>query len=244
MTVSGDGSRGSQGGRDAESMIAEARSALWVMVGFLALIWAVQIINWADDYRLSTDYGIKTRDLAGLPDIITAPFLHLNWSHIEGNSGPLFIFGFLAAYRGVKRFLGLTVLVVLVSGFGAWLTSESGTVTVGASGVVFGYFGYVIVKGAFDRHVIDIVIGLVMALCFAYQFSVLLPHQGISWQGHIAGFAAGIAGGWIFRERRPKVAAGGAGPSGPVTSGSTKPLPAGSASSNADLLKELDDMGL
>lgn len=219
-------------------MIAEARSALWVMVGFLALIWAVQIINWADDYRLSYDYGIKTRDLAGLPDIITAPFLHLNWSHIEGNSGPLFIFGFLAAYRGVKRFFGLTALVVIVSGLGAWLTSESHTVTVGASGVVFGYFGYVIVKGAFDRHLVDIVIGLVMALCFAYQFSVLLPHQGISWQGHMAGFAAGIAGGWIFRERRPKIT------SGAPPSPGTKPLAAGPSGSYSDLLKEIDDMGI
>jgi membrane associated rhomboid family serine protease len=230
---SGDGRPG-----DAEAVLAEALRAFWVMVGVLAVIWVVQAVNWADGYRLSLHYGIHTRDVTGLTGVVTAPFLHLSWAHIEGNSGPLFIFGFLAAFRGVKKFLSLTVLIVLVSGMGAWLTSGPGTVTAGASGVVFGYFGYVIVRGFFDRHRIDIVVGLVMALCFAYQFAVLLPHRGISWQGHLFGFAAGIAGGWILRERRPRAA----------TDGGTRPLPSGTGQttpgSRADLLKELDDLGL
>jgi membrane associated rhomboid family serine protease len=227
---------------DAEAVLAEALKAFWVMVGVLAVIWAVQIVNWADGYRLSVHYGIRARDVGDITGILTAPFLHLSWSHIEGNSGPLFIFGFLAAFRGVTRFLSLTAFIVLVSGLGAWLTSGPGTVTAGASGVVFGYFGYVIVRGFFDRHRIDIAVGLVMALCFAYQFTVLLPHRGISWQGHLFGFVAGIAGGWILRERRPR--AGADGESGPPR------LSAGTAGektvpgSRADLLKELDDLGL
>jgi hypothetical protein len=116
--------------------------------------------------------------------------------------------------------------------------------------VVFGYFGYILVRGAFDRHKIDIVIGLVMALCFAYQFTVLLPHNGISWQGHLFGFAGGILGGWIFRDRSAATAdtlgrapeksvTGGAGPGGSGKGGDA-PAP-GSA---AALLKELDDLGL
>lgn len=187
-------------------MIAEARKALWIMVGFLAVIWIVQIFNAIDNYQLSGNYGIRARDVGSLPDILSAPFLHISWSHIEGNSGPLFIFGFLAAYRGVRKFLAVTILIVLVSGIGAWLTNQSHTVAVGASGVVFGYFGYILVRGIFDRHLIDIVLGLVMALCFAYQFSVLLPTAGIDWQGHAFGFAAGLIGGWVFRDRRPRAA--------------------------------------
>jgi membrane associated rhomboid family serine protease len=71
--------------------------------------------------------------------------------------------------------------------------------------VVFGYFGYIIVRGVFDRHGIDIVIGLVMALCFAYEFTGIVPGaEDVSWQGHLFGFITGIVGGWIFRERRPK----------------------------------------
>ena len=86
------------------------------MVAFVAILWIVQIANWADHYQLSFQYGIRPRDPGSLPDIFSAPFLHFSWAHIEGNSGPLFIFGFLAAYRGVKKFLGVTLIVAITSG--------------------------------------------------------------------------------------------------------------------------------
>jgi membrane associated rhomboid family serine protease len=195
------------GTSDAESVLAEARKALFVMVAFLAILWIVQLANVLDHYQLTTDYGIRPRDLSSLPDIVSAPFLHVSWTHIESNSGPLFIFGFLAAYRGVVRFLGLTALVIVASGLAAWFFGSPGTIGVGASGVVFGYLGYILVRGFFDRHGIDIMIGAVMALCFAYQFTVLLPHAGIGWQAHIGGLVAGVVGGWIFRDRSARASA-------------------------------------
>ena len=149
---------------DPATVLAEARKALFVMVGFLAILWIVQIANWADHYHLTDSYGIRPRDIGSLPYILTAPFLHVSWTHIEGNSGPLFIFGFLAAYRGVTKFFGVTALVILTSGVAAWLFESPGSVGVGASGVVFGYFGYIMVRGFFDRHPIDMLIGVVMAL--------------------------------------------------------------------------------
>ena len=171
------------------------------MAGVLAVLWIIQVINWADHYRLSFDYGIRPHHLGRLPDILTAPFLHFSWAHIEGNSGPLFIFGFLAAYRGVAKFLAVSVVVVMTSGLAAWLTECTGTVGAGASGVVFGYFGYVMVRGFFDRHPIDMLIGAVLALCFAYQFTVLVPRAGIGWQAHLGGLIGGVVSGWIFRDR-------------------------------------------
>jgi membrane associated rhomboid family serine protease len=228
------GSRWQLGTGDAESVLAEARNALFVMVGFLAILWIIQIVNWADSYRLTFEYGIIPHDVARLPDIFTAPFLHVSWEHIEGNSGPLFIFGFLAAYRGVRKFLLLTLLVAITSGLGAWIFENPNSVGVGASGVVFGYFGYIIVRGFFDRHLIDVMLGLVMALCFAYQFTVLLPQQGIGWQAHIGGVVGGIAGGWLLRDRRP----------GKDKTPSQKPTGTDLTGTRADLHKELRDLGL
>lgn len=193
---------------DAELMIAEAKKALWVMVGLLAVMWLVQIVNAVGGYDLNQEFGIQPRDPTSLPEIFSAPFMHGNWMHIEANSGPLFVFGFLAAYRGVKKWLGVSVLIIIASGLGVWFISPSDSITVGASGLVFGYFGYIIVRGLFDRHPIDIVIGLVMALCFAYTFASLLPtDERVSWQGHLFGFAGGIIGGWLFRDRKPKAVA-------------------------------------
>jgi membrane associated rhomboid family serine protease len=99
---------------------------------------------------------------------------------------------------------------------------------------VFGYFGYIIVRGLFDRHPLDLVIGLVMALCFAYQFTVLLPQHGIGWQDHIGGVVGGVLAGWVFRDRRRRKAATNPAPPGGVTSGGPR----------AALHKELDDLGL
>ncbi len=231
---------------DAETVLAEARKALFVMVAVLAVIWVLQIVNWADHQHLSVEYGIRPRDVARLPDIFSAPFLHFSWAHIEGNSGPLFIFGFLAAYRGVAKFLGVTVLVIVTSGLAAWFTESPNTVGAGASGVVFGYFGYIMVRGFFDRHPIDMLIGAVMALCFAYQFSVLLPHAGIGWQAHVGGLVGGIAAGWIFRDRRPATA--GRPPKDKPPKGKAPPAKGAAAlptaGSRAELYKQLDDMGL
>jgi membrane associated rhomboid family serine protease len=258
----------SLGAGDAESVLAEARKALFVMVAFLALLWIIQVANWADGYRLTMDYGIRPRDLGSLPDIVTAPFLHVSWTHIESNSGPLFIFGFLAAYRGVVRWLGLTVLLIIVSGLAEWFFAAGDSNGVGASGVVFGYLGYILVRGFFDRHGIDIMIGAVMALCFAYQFTVLLPHAGIGWQDHIGGLVAGIVGGWIFRDRSaatsrsqarvkaPKPAAATAGAPAIAAPGAVKAADGTSAAvgepggtgvytgPRAELHKQLDDLGL
>ena len=241
---------------DAESLLAEARKALFVMVGFLAVLWIIQLVNAADHYHLTINYGIRPHDVKSLPDIVIAPFLHVSWTHIESNSGPLFIFGFLAAYRGVVRFLGLTGLVILASGFAAWFTGSAGTIGAGASGVVFGYLGYILVRGFFDRRGVDILLGLVMALCFAYQFSVLLPRNGIGWQAHIGGLAAGVIGGWIFRDRSgadraaPAVTAASAAPD-KAAPGTTAPAPVvGAAASGsysgprADLHRQLDDLGI
>jgi Rhomboid family len=147
----------------------------------------------------------------------------------------------------------------VVSGLAAWFFGSSDSVGAGASGVVFGYFGYIIVRGLFDRHAIDVLVGAVMALCFAYQFTVLLPHAGIGWQAHIGGLVGGIAGGWLLRDRRAPdadaVTAGAGTESGRVgqTSpgrsltrpGKTQPGPATpDGGPRAELYKQLDDMGL
>ncbi len=229
---------------DAETVLAEAQKALFVMVAFLAILWIVQIANWADHYQLSFEYGIRPHDAGSLPDIFSAPFLHFSWAHIEGNSGPLFIFGFLAAYRGVVKFLGVTLVVAITSGLGAWLFESTHSVGAGASGIVFGYFGYIIVRGLFDRHPVDLVVGLVMALCFAYQFTVLLPQNGIGWQDHIGGVVGGVVAGWVFRDRRRRTPAGEPALLGGTKPGGTKPGGTTSGGSRAALHKELDDLGL
>jgi len=230
--------------RATEIDVAEARKAFFLMVGFIALIWVLQIVNWADHYRLDLSYGILPRSIGTLPYIFTAPFLHFSWDHIEGNSGPLFVFGLLAAYRGVVKFLGVTVIVAITSGLGVWLFQGSNELTVGASGLIFGYFGYVLSRGLIDRNLIDALAAVVMALSYAYILTVAIPGTpGVSWMGHLGGLIGGVASGWIFRTRRglPKTDRG-----KPVESGRSAATTVAVSADNprADLHKELGDLGL
>jgi membrane associated rhomboid family serine protease len=233
--------------RAAEIDVDEARKAFFLMVGFIALIWVLQVANWADHYHLDASYGILPRSLGHLGDIFAAPFLHFSWEHVEGNSGPLFVFGLLAAYRGVVKFLGVTLLVAITSGLAVWLFQGNNELTVGASGLIFGYFGYVLARGLIDRNLIDALAAVVMALSYAYILTVAIPGTpGVSWVGHLGGLVGGLASGWIFRARRgqPKLGRpkqpGGTGGG----SGDTAVVPVSPGHPRADLHKELGDMGL
>ena len=184
--------------------MSKVRDALVVMIGLLVLLWAIQAANWADSYRLDAMLGIQPHSLIHLGGIVTAPFLHVSWQHIEGNSVPLFVLGFLAAYRGVAKFVVVTGIVVVTSGLTVWLFQDTSSVTVGASGLVFGYFGYVLARGLFDRNWLDIAVGAAAGGIYYYILSVALPGTpGISWLDHSGGLAGGVLAAWLLRARRP-----------------------------------------
>ena len=234
--------------RAAEIDVDEARKAFFLMVGFIALIWVLQVANWADHYGLDASYGILPRSIGRLGDIFIAPFLHFSWDHIEGNSGPLFVFGLLAAYRGVVKFLGATLIIVVTSGMAVWLFQSSNELTVGASGLIFGYFGYVLTRGILERNLIDALAAVVIGLSYAYILTAAIPGaHGVSWIGHLGGLIGGIASGWIFRTRRKVPGRGRAKPpgdSGRGSPGTTEVLQVSQGHPRADLHKELGEMGL
>jgi membrane associated rhomboid family serine protease len=179
-----------------------ARAAV-TMVAILAVIWVVQFTNVADHYALDTEFGIQPHVLASLPDIFSAPFLHMSWSHIEGNSVPLLVLGFLAAYRSLAKFALVTGLVIMTSGLFVWLTAPVGSYTVGASAVIAGWLGYVMLRGFFDRRISDIVVGVIAGLVYLGAFEFLPNNMDISWQGHLSGLIAGMLCAWLFRTRHP-----------------------------------------
>jgi membrane associated rhomboid family serine protease len=178
------------------------RDALIVMGAFLGVIWLLQVFNWADGYRLDSEFGILPMHLSRLPEIFTAPFLHFSWQHIEGNSVPLFVLGVLAAYRSVSRFLLASLIIAVTSGLAVWLFQSGNELTVGASGMIFGYFGYVLVRGFVDRSVVDIVVGLVAGALYWTILEVAIPGTpGVSWIGHVGGLVGGVAAAWFLRDR-------------------------------------------
>src|SRR5450432_2378060 len=189
---------------NSDRALFDARRALFVMAGVIAFIWALQVVNWLDHYWLTSHFGLVARQSSRLPDIFAAPFLHTSFTHIEDNSAPLFFLGFLAAYRGIRRFVAVTVLIMIASGLSGWLFSPSRTLTVGASGVVFGYFGYVVVRGLVERHILDIIVAIVVAVSYWSILRGIVPDDPhISWQEHLFGLVGGIAAALLARHRHP-----------------------------------------
>ena len=236
------------------------RDALVLMGAFVALLWVLQVFNWANGYRLDVDFGIVPHNVSRLPEIFTAPFLHISWQHIEGNTVPLFVLGVLAAYRGIKKFLLMTLIVAVVSGLAVWVFQSGNEPTVGASGLIFGYFGYVVARGFFDRNLLDIGVGIVAGLLYWTILQVAIPGTpGISWIGHLGGLVGGVLAAWLLRER-PAVGTGASGwksgigrdaaSSAPAPSSSVAPPrtpPAGEhpgSRAAADLLRELEEKGI
>ncbi len=174
-------------------------------------MWAVELVNALDSYRLDHD-GIVPRNVSHLDGIVFAPFLHASFSHLLANTVPFVILGFAIALAGAGRLLLVSLIVALVSGAGTWLTAPGGSVTVGASGVVFGYATYLISRGLFNRQMIEIVLGVVVLILFGGALiSDLIPHTGISWEAHLFGGIGGVlAAAALARPARDRPSAAGA----------------------------------
>jgi membrane associated rhomboid family serine protease len=182
--------------RHTQAVKTARRAALFegaaVIGALVAFMWVVEIVNKIDDQRLSSD-GIYPRTLSGLPGIISAPFLHAGFGHLLGNTVPFVVLGLVIATAGARRVIEVTVIVIVVAGLGTWLTAGGGTDTVGASGVVFGYAGFLIARGFFTRNIGALMIGVVVALLFGGALAAdLVPQGGISWQDHLFGGLGGI----------------------------------------------------
>lgn len=170
---------------------------------FVVLLWLIEVA----DYLLPADldrYGVMPRDPAYLPNIALVPLLHGGFDHVAANTLPLAVLGILSAMvAGVARFWWASGIVVITSGLGVWLFETPHSITIGASGLVFGYFGYLVGSGAFNRRMSDIVVAVVVVVLYGSIVWGVLPSQpGISWLGHLFGLIGGVAAAWLLRTRR------------------------------------------
>ena len=174
------------------------REGIELLILIVAVMWVVEIINSLDGNHLSTD-GIYARDVGRLWGILTAPFIHVSFAHLISNTIPFVFMGLIIALRGAARLAVLTAIVIVAGGLGTWLISPAHVSTVGASGVVFGYAGYLLARGLFDRSALELGVGLVVAAVWGVALLVsLVPHGGVSWQGHLCGGLAGVLAAWLL----------------------------------------------
>ncbi|MGW0732326.1 rhomboid family intramembrane serine protease [Streptomyces sp. NPDC002851] len=181
------------------------KTAAIVMLAWLALLWLLEVIDAASGHALDT-FGVSPREVGELRDVIPSAFLHFGFDHLLANSVPLLILGFLAALSGVRCFAAVIAVIILASGLGVWLTAPAYSVTAGASGVVFGLFGYLLVRGFVNHRPADVLIGvLVLALYGSILLGALPTAAAVSWQGHLFGLLGGVAAAFLFQHGRREI---------------------------------------
>jgi membrane associated rhomboid family serine protease len=160
----------------------------------LALMWFATAVNFLILNGAWLAYGIRAHDPSGIwPDLLFAPFLHLGMAHLIANTAPFVVLGSLIALQSPARFAVVSLAGAIFGGLIVWLLAPAGSVTVGASGLVFAYFGWLIARAVRERSVLAVGIGLVALVLYGGILWGLSPFQlGISWQGHLGGLVSGI----------------------------------------------------
>jgi membrane associated rhomboid family serine protease len=163
-----------------------------VLGGTLGVFWGVFVVNTLLGGSLLR-LGVIPRTTIGLRGILFAPFLHASLNHIVANSIPFVVLGWMVMLRDEKHFIPVTVAGMLGSGLMAWLLGAPGTVHIGASGVIFGYLGFLMLTGWYTRSFLSILLSIVVTLVWGSLVLGMLPGApGISWQAHVGGFLGGV----------------------------------------------------
>jgi membrane associated rhomboid family serine protease len=178
-----------------------ARRAL-VLLLFVGVMWGVRVADtFRGDGTSIAGVGVIPRSSGHPFGILTAPFIHANWPHLIANTVPLLILGALVMIGGIGEFVFVTIVCAVVGGIGTWLFGESAN-HIGASGIIFGYVGYLLFRPVFDRRIWSMLITVVVAgLYGAMLYSSVMPKSGISWSAHFFGFAGGVVAASLLRRR-------------------------------------------
>ena len=172
---------------------------LGVLAAFIGALWLIQLINWASGYGLNRAFGLIPRQLMGIDGILGMPLLHGSFAHLASNTPPLLVLGALLAATATRALISVNVIIVLLGGSLVWLFGGS-AIHIGASGLVFGWFGFLVARGFVDRSVITLVAAAAVGLIYGSIIWGMFPGQpGVSWESHLFGALAGAVAACVVR---------------------------------------------
>lgn len=165
-------------------------AAIYILT-FVGVLWAVEVFNAAVGHRLNL-FGIYPREINGLWGLVFWPFLHGSIQHLVVNTAPFVVLGWFVALRGPAIFLQTTILITLLAGVGVWIFGRE-AYHIGASGLVFGYFGFLVARGIYEKSISALAIASFTLFYYGGMIFGILPgDEFISWEAHLFGLIAGI----------------------------------------------------
>jgi membrane associated rhomboid family serine protease len=185
---------------EVETPMLKRFTPILILVG---LCWAVFVINNVLLGGRLNEHGIYPRHAEGLSGIIWAPFLHVSYQHLAANTVPLLLLGGILCGRSRREFWLVTLAGILLSGGLTWVFARNAC-HIGASGLIFCFFGYLASMALFRRTFGTLILSAVCVLAYGGILRGLLPTSAaISWEGHLSGFLAGIGLAWLASKLNP-----------------------------------------
>jgi membrane associated rhomboid family serine protease len=186
---------------EVKGITRELTVQVMILGACVTLMWILEILDQILPYSLD-QYGILPRTAIGLRGIPFAPFLHGGFRHLFSNTVPFLILGWLVMLRRTSDFFAVSLLAILIGGFGTWLFGSPGY-HIGASGVIFGYLGFLMLRGYFERSFFSMLFSVVVAFFYGGLLWGVVPNQlGISWEGHLFGFLGGVVAAKLLARKR------------------------------------------
>lgn len=179
---------------DAVQLIVmpETRSRIVALALVVAGVWAVSLVALGYGDALIYRLALVPRRIDGLPGVVAMPFVHGSFGHLMSNTIPLLVFGAFLLLRGVRYYVAISLAIVVLGGVLLWMFGREAA-HIGASGVVFGYFGFLVTRGVYERSLQAVAVAVVVVVLYGGMiFGVLPGAAGVSWDGHLTGFVAGI----------------------------------------------------
>ncbi|HKA44771.1 MAG TPA: rhomboid family intramembrane serine protease [Burkholderiales bacterium] len=179
----------------------DLRRRTGIIAAFICTIWLISLLNVAVFGGRLAAFGILPRTEQGLPGIVLAPLIHGGVHHLLANTAGLLLFGGLVMFRSERHFWTVTLVGILASGAGTWLFGRP-ALHVGASGVIFAYFGYLIFTGFFERRIGPLLLSVAVFVIWGPTLYGVLPtERAVSWEGHIFGLLGGMLAAWVLAGR-------------------------------------------
>jgi len=185
------------------TILGELKTQAVVLGGFAALMWLLEIIDSLLPGLQLEKYGIHPRDGEWFWGILFAPFLHGDWGHLISNTPPFLVLGWLIAAQGIGDFLAVTAIVTAIAGLGVWAIGAAQTVHIGASSLIFGYLGFLILRGFIERSLSSVLISSIVGFFYGGLIWGVLPSSPqISWEGHLFGLIGGVLAASLLGRRQ------------------------------------------
>ncbi|MDJ0576021.1 MAG: rhomboid family intramembrane serine protease [Xenococcaceae cyanobacterium MO_234.B1] len=174
-----------------------------ILLAIVAVFWLIEIVDFLIFKGELDKFGIQPRSITGLGGLVFAPFLHGGFPHLIANTIPFVTLGWLTMIQETSDFYIVSIIAAIFGGLGVWLLGGSNSIHIGASILIYGYLGFLLLRGYFQKNLPSIILSVIVFFLYGgLIFGIFPSRMGISWEGHLFGFIGGAIAAWVISKEK------------------------------------------